>query len=380
MGESAVSVLITGDFCPVNRIEELALRGDYTVVFNDFLQELKCNDLNITDLECPLTMTNEARMKTGPHQRANIECIKLLQYAGFNLVTLANNHIMDFGIQGVSDTLELCKAFQINTVGLGHTPESASKPFLAFINEKSIAVLNYADNEFISLPDGSYMCNAIDPVQMHSDVTIARKMNDFVIIILHAGNEFFNLPSPRTKKLYRYLIDLGADVVVSHHTHVYSGYEIYKSKPIFYGLGNFIYDWPRETCAGWDVGFSIRLILSSKIDFKILPHKQGNNNPGVSSLNEEESKVFFRELERLNKIIDNEEVLKCEFQKLFNEVLPMYDAFLEPNFGRFINSLRKRNLFPRILSKKKRLLYLNLVRCESHRDLLIRLLSQTVGG
>ena len=91
------------------------------------------------------------------------------------------------------------------------------------------------------------MCSQIDPVRLFYDIAAAKKRHDYLIAVIHAGNEFYDLPSPRTKNLYRYLIDNGADAVVAHHTHRFSGYEIYKSKPIFYGLGNFIY----KTGPGW---------------------------------------------------------------------------------------------------------------------------------
>jgi hypothetical protein len=376
MSENQIKILITGDFCPHNRIEELALKSDYASIYNDFIDVFQGNDLNITDLECPLTESGSTRPKTGPHQKAHPACIEILKFANIDLAAIANNHIMDYDSQGVLDTLALCNLNGIDTVGIGKTPEEARMPFSFTKKNKRIAVLNFADNEFISTPDGSFNCNPLNPVQCFYDIKSARHNHDYLIVIIHAGNEFYELPSPRTKKLYRYIIDQGADVVISHHTHSFSGYEIYDSKPIFYGLGNFLYDWPGNINKRWNQGYVVKLYISEKREFEIIPLKQCNENPGVFHLNEQEAREFRQEIDRLNVIITDDNKLEAEFQKYCNSVFPMYDAFIEPYFGRYITALRKRGLFPKVMSRRKRLLLLNLTRCESHRDVLLRMLKE----
>lgn len=367
-------ILITGDFCPINRIEKLALEQNFEAIFNDFLEVFQRNDLNVIDLECPLTLSDAARPKAGPHQKAHPDCIKILNYAGINLVALANNHIMDYDNAGISETIKLCRLNEISTVGTGKSPEEAGKPYTVSIKNKRIAILNYADNEFLSTPDSSYNCNPINPVRCFYDIKGARQSHDYLIVIIHAGNEFYELPSPRSKMLYRYFVDLGADVVISHHTHAWSGYEIYNSKPIFYGLGNFIYDWPGKTNSRWNQGYVVRLNISDKTDFEIIPLKQCNERPGVFHLNDEETRTFQKEMERLNLIIADDQQLETEFRKYCNTVFPMYDAFIEPYFGKYISALRKRAFFPKLMTRRKRLLLLNIFRCDSHRDVLLRML------
>ena len=75
---------------------------------------------------------------------------------------MANNHIMDYGAVGVMETLELCKSHGIETVGIGRSSSDSAMPFTKVIRNKRVAVLNYADNEFISTSDGSFYCNPID--------------------------------------------------------------------------------------------------------------------------------------------------------------------------------------------------------------------------
>ena len=95
-----IIILVTGDVCPHNRIETLSLKGNFKAIFNDFIDVFKNNDLNVIDLECPLTSSKQKQKKIGPHQYANPQCIEILKYAKIDLAAMANNHIMDYGIIG----------------------------------------------------------------------------------------------------------------------------------------------------------------------------------------------------------------------------------------------------------------------------------------
>ncbi len=378
MDNEPLKLLFTGDFCPINRIEHLAVNKAFNTIFNDFVEILKGNDLNVTDLECPLTFSGNTRPKIGPHQKAHPDSVLAMKYAGINVAALANNHIMDYDQAGAAETVRLLRKNNIDTIGIGQNEEEAAQPFTALIKGKKVALMNFADNEFLTSTDGSWRCNAINPLQLYYDIKEARGKHDYLVVIIHGGNEFYALPSPRTKKLYRFIIDLGADALISHHTHALSGYEIYKSKPIFYGLGNFIYDWPGKRNEAWNHGYAVRLILSRKVDFEIIPLKQGNEIPGVFLLNKMEQDHFRKEIDRLNRIIENDAQLSAEFMNYCNSLFPVYNSYIEPAFGRFISWLRNRRLFPDFMSKRKRLLLLNVIRSESHREVLIRMLEDNV--
>ncbi len=376
MVEGETHLLITGDFCPINRIEKLTLDKSLDSIFNEFLDVFDGNDLNITDLECPLTISQVTRPKYGPYQKAHPATIEILKQCGFKLVTMANNHIMDFGSKGAMDTIELCKAHEIDIVGIGFSREEASKPFEFISRGKRILIFNFADDEFLTTPEGSPFCNPLNIMQVYYDIETAKFQCDYIIVIIHGGNEFYELPSPRIRELYRYIIDLGADAVISHHTHVMSGYEVYRSKPIFYGLGNFLYDWPGKRNSTWNIGYAVSLSLGTDIGFKIIPFKQCDELPAIFHLNEKEELQFNLTLERLNEIIADDNRLKIEYVNYCNRVRPMYDAFIEPYFGRLITYLQQRRILPKLMSRRKRLLLLNLIRCESHREVLLTLLKK----
>ncbi|MDN3658893.1 CapA family protein [Ferruginibacter paludis] len=372
----AIKVLFTGDFCPHNRMETFSKDGNYAAVFNDFIEVFKNNDLNVTDVECPLTATSSRVPKIGPYQFASPHTIGILQYANIGLAAMANNHMMDCGAEGVNDTINICKKAGIATVGTGANNTEKRKPFSTVIKGKKIAIINFAENEFISVPGSEVGANGMHLVNNYYDITAAKKDHDFVLLMVHGGNEFYSLPSPRIKETYRFFIDIGADVVISNHTHCFSGYEVYNGKPIFYSLGNFIYDWPEKQQADWNFGYVVKLSITDKIDFEIIPLKQNSGVPGVFKLDEEEKISFDLKLAQFNKIIGDDEQLASSFDAYCNSVKRMYEAFIEPGFGKTIASLRARGFFPKFMKKRKRLLLLNLARCEAHRDVLINLLSK----
>ena len=120
---------------------------------------------------------------------------------------------------------------------------------------------------------------------------------------------------------------------------------------MFYGLGNFIYDWPGKINERWNKGYVVRFNISDEMDFEIIPLKQGNEQAGVFHLNKKETIGFKKEIDRLNRIISDDEELEKEFRNYCEKVYPMYDAFIEPYWGKYITALQKRGLFPKMMSK-----------------------------
>jgi poly-gamma-glutamate synthesis protein (capsule biosynthesis protein) len=379
MIKSNGTILITGDFCPVNRTSSLITVGGERPLFNDFLAFTKDKDISVTNLECPLTETEAEIDKYGPAMKASANVARILSAAGFNLVTLANNHIMDYGIKGLKSTLKACEANNMNYVGVGDSQTEARKIFYARAGSFNVAILNFAENEF-STTQGRYPgANPLDPINNYGDILEAKTNADYVIVIVHGGNELFNLPSPRIKKTFHFFAEAGASAIFLHHAHCYSGYEIYKGTPIFYGLGNFIFDKPLKRNQPWNYGYAVELNLTGNLIFNIIPYDQCGKNIGITLLNDKEKQLFNYNIERLNSIIMDDEKLSMEFEKYCKRVKKVYFSHIEPHSIKLLHSLRNRKLLPSLLSKKKKTLYLNLMRCESHRDVLINLLDSREG-
>src|SRR5690606_25591800 len=123
-----------------------------------------------------------------------------------DLVTLANNHILDYNNEGVLDTVEFCKKNKLETVGAGSDLINASKTFYLNIKKRTIAIINFAENEWASASKNSAGANPMDIVDNVTQIKEAKSNSDFVFVIVHGGHEYYNLPSPRMKKQYRFYV------------------------------------------------------------------------------------------------------------------------------------------------------------------------------
>ncbi len=376
---STANIVITGDVhLGGGRVRELARQNDAEGLFGEFLKLFRDADLAVTNLESPLINGGTQIAKTGPNLKSPPDTLPVLKKAGFGLVTLANNHIMDYGTEGLESTLNACKDAGIATVGAGMSSEEAMKPFTAEINGITIAVLNIAENEFGTTQNGEPGGHAMDPVLNFYAIQNAKKHADRVIVVVHGGHEHYELPSPRMKKTYRFYADAGADAVVGHHTHCISGHERYNGTPIFYSLGNFLFDNESgNELSGWNKGFICSLTFPKKGDaeFKLRPYIQGLNTGGLELPSEKQTQEIESEIISLNSIIARDEELEKRFKEFCLRSRRLYSSYIEPHSVRLIHALRNRNILPSLLSERKKLLYTNLVRCEAHRDILIKTLT-----
>src|SRR4030042_2350299 len=233
-----MNFLITGDFYISDDFPRIDLFDSSILTLFDHA------DFRIVNLETPITIKNKQNkiLKTGPHlctTKATI--LPSLEKLRINLVTLANNHIMDYGRPGLLDTLTSLKGAEIATVGAGLNLRDAARPFILEKERLRIGILNFAENEWASATTRKPGANPLDLIENHKQIHEAKKMSEFVIVIIHGGHEYCHFPSPKMTKLYRFYADSGASVIVGHHPHCISGYEVYKGVPIFYSLGNFIF-------------------------------------------------------------------------------------------------------------------------------------------
>lgn len=378
-----MKLLICGDYVPYNRTISLNDNGDIDSIFNDFLPHIKESDYTVVNLEAPIVENLDSKSKikkNGPHLRSNKNAIETLYKAGVNIITLANNHFRDYGNEGVETTLKYCRLLNMNVVGGGVNIESASKPLILNIeNNKYIGILNICENEYSIASIETGGSNPFDIINNYYQIKELRSTVDYLFIIYHGGHEEYQLPNPYVKKVFRFFIDLGADAVVCHHAHCYSGYEIYQNKPIFYGLGNFSFDEKESETSAWNQGFAVQFNVDSMVQFKIIPYVQGGIIPGIKLLNEKEQETFDKHITMLNEIIASDDLLQQNFDSWGISHSKMYFSMLDPNnTNRIYSKLYSLGLIPKLKKKYLRLL-LNLIRCESHRSMIINILNRNEG-
>src|SRR5690606_7204932 len=221
-------ILVTGD---------LVIKQSYpiTKISTEVLNTFKSSDINIVNLEAPVTESSSKILKTGPYHKAQKDSTKgVLEALNIKLCTLANNHILDYDEQGVLDTIEFCRILNIETVGAGKNKAEAASIFYFSAKVGKIAGIKIAENEWASATDCTAGANGMDLISDTLKIQEARQNAVYVFVIVHGRQEHYNLPSPRMQSQYRYYATPGADIVISHHTHCISGFEIYNGIPIYY--------------------------------------------------------------------------------------------------------------------------------------------------
>ena len=277
------------------------------------------------------------------------------------------------------ETRELLENAGIKTVGIGKN--SAEAATVLYINQKekgTLAIVNCCEHEFSIATDTTAGANPLNPIQQYYNIQEARTKADYVLVIVHGGHEHYALPSPRMKETYRFFIDAGADAIINHHQHCYSGYEIYHGKPIFYGLGNLLFDHKSERHGPWNEGFMVSLRLDKQTlpQFELYPYTQCNERPSVIPMNEAERKIFAERIDKLNQIISNEDQLNTTFETWAQKTSRNFLVPFQPYCTRTAKRLFVHGLLPSFITRKKRYQILNYLNCEAHLDKLRTVVSK----
>lgn len=369
--------------------------ADLETSLKDVKETISSSDFSIVNLETSITCeVNQPIVKSGPVIVSDARVLDLVKYIGFDGLTLANNHFGDLGARGVVENIELIKASGLWYVGAGENAGVAAQLKYLHIGGQTIAVINCCEHEFTIATDEKAGCNALNPIQQYYAIRQAKEEADYLIAIVHGGHEHYQLPSPRMQETYRFFIDAGADVVVNHHQHCYSGYEKYKDKFIFYGLGNFLFDWEGRSPT-WDKGCVLELVLEDTVSFRLIPYEQNisdfysskiDNDSAckqlIAVLSGQQYEDFFLHMKELNAIICNPHELQKHWQDMAKRREVEYKAMLKPTNTKWMKRLLrispskiKKSMEVPYFTQKRCLELLNGLQCESHKDILQFLLT-----
>ncbi len=242
--ERPPEIVITGDILLAGRAEQLIEEQGCGAPFAGVADVLRRADLSIGNLECSLTTSGSAAEKTWTF-RAHPDTAAALVDAGYDLVTLANNHSMDYGADALIETISALQSRGINSVGAGENLACARRHVVVEVGAPPVrvAVLGYSNmrpTEFYASED----CPGTNPARLSAvtdDVAAARGVADSVIVLFHWGDELSTAPSERQRLLAHAAADAGADLVIGHHPHVLQGFELRGRSLIAYSLGNFLF-------------------------------------------------------------------------------------------------------------------------------------------
>ncbi len=373
----SVTVNIAGDFC----IEPAYIGSN--LLSQEIKEVYQKADINIVNLECPVNKNGDRYkiVKHGPHLQTTDKIFDYFHQLNITAVTLANNHLLDYGVQGVETTLEECKKNSILSVGAGKNLAEAGKHIIIEKNNTSIAVVNFCEHEWSIATDETAGANPLDIVENLSQLKKAKESADFVLVIFHGGHEYYNLPSPRIKKLFRFFADNGADAIISHHTHCISGYEVYNNVPILYGVGNMLFT-RKSNFPGWLTGLTAQLVLEKgqTVQFHFIPTRQSAGEPVLSVLQGNDKETVLKDVEQFSSIIADDSKLKNEWTALIEKRSPLYlYAFsaVPAIPGRYVrSSLRRLGFVDKFLSKRYLAGVINYFTCQSHHDIATQVLKK----
>lgn len=380
MTEKEISINICGDFYS----DSTSLIDNY--FSKEVLELFEKSDFNVINLECPVVNSRCKKIhKTGPHLSGSPYTFSYLRQINTGLVTLATNHLMDYGPDGLKSTLTLCNENKIAYVGAGMSIGEARKPFIYKSGNTKITILNFAENEWSIASENRPGANPVNIIDNVRQIRSAREISDFVLVIIHGGHEQYHLPNPRIVSQYRFYAENGASAVVGHHPHCISGFEIHKEVPIFYSLGNFLFTW-NSVRDSWYMGLVLNLIIKkdAKIRWNIIPVKQARNTFNLTLVDGIEKQNVMSEIDKYSMIISDDKLLsenwECFVEKWYDEKLDICSPIQMFGNKRIINALRKVGLNRLFRRKDNYANILNNIRCESHNDLLKRILEKYIEG
>jgi len=295
----SVSISIGGDVMFDSYVSETINKIGLDNYIEDIAPIFKCSDISMVNLETAISTRGEKEKDKQFTFRADSKYLQVLASSGINVVTLANNHSLDFGATALEDTFSYLTEKNIAFVGAGRDMDEASKAIHINKNNVKITILGSSHViPFVSWNAGSKstgLATTYDPTRLNSEIRKAKSISDFVICYIHWGEEGKNLPVEYQKVLAHSYIDNGADLVVGSHPHVLQGIEYYKNKTILYSMGNLIFtDMYKKTAIA-----KITINNTKSVSLKILPVDIVNFKPTLVN-DYEKSHMLFKELESIS--------------------------------------------------------------------------------
>lgn len=314
--QEPISIFIAGDFCSTPSTSKIT-------VSDELKKLIQSCDLKVVNFEVPL----KPIVTLAPQKRQrffqNDDAPDFLRGLGFNLFSLANNHAFDWGNEGL---LKTKAAFGDSAFGTGTYNEAYQ---VKVVEVKGVKIGFYAlsfaayTGVFDDVMNHEGLgCAYINDLRVNHDIMEAKKYVDYLFILPHDGIEYIDVPTPETIARYRDFIDYGADGVIAAHPHCPQGWETYKGKPIFYSLGNFLfnskegYDF-RANKPHWYEGLCVVLTIDNcQLSWEVVNTKNVNN-VGIEIDN---SEIRIEHDELLCSYLTNNEMYMDYFKVVAREI------------------------------------------------------------
>lgn len=389
-------IIIGADLVPTESNYQYFKNGNVkNLIGNELQDKLNNADFTIFNLEVPLTDIAAPIDKCGPNLLAPVNTIEGLKAINPYFFTLANNHILDQGEQGLASTITTLDKAGIKYAGAGKNIKEARAPYVTEINGIKIGIYCCAEHEFTIATENRPGANPFDPLESPDHIISLKQNCDYVIVLYHGGKEHFRYPSPWLQKTCRKLVEKGADLVVCQHSHCIGAAEewVYDTRvgKIIYGQGNFLFD--NNKSEYWKTG----LLIVLKLEKQLSEEKKDVLGENIIASFQYLPLQKLKETVRLAKGIDAQNILttfECRSKEILSpeKVVKFYQQFADSMLNKYLiafagtstrgflyrafNKLSGQRLnkwnIGRKYKRQERIVIRNFVECEAHRELMLQ--------
>lgn len=372
-------IIIGADLVPTKDNYDLFESGDIEKLVGIELKKIiEDADMRIYNLECVISDNGEKIKKCGPHLSAPTSVMKGIAALKPNIVTLANNHIMDLGEDGLKSTISQLEKNNIKYIGAGKDLNEARKPYYFELDGYKIGIYATSEHEFSSASEKQYGSNSIDLLEDFDAIRKIKKECDYLILLYHGGNERYRYPAPYLQKICRKFVECGVNLLICQHSHCVGCKEDYAGGTIIYGQGNFHF--VRQSDDFFKTSLLVQLKINkeknkSLIDIDYIPITLSENSIKLAD-EKEKNKILEDFYKRSNEIL-NKKIIEDKYdefsKKMCNEIYyPRILGRISNNiFYKILNKLFQKKITKKLFSKKDYLAILNALKCEAHRETFI---------
>ncbi len=342
----SVTLKAVGDIAFFKSINAKAKESGKNSIFENVENRLNRADIIFGNFEFPFSKKGEPNFSHSYEgYRGDFDMLPHLSSVRFSILNLANNHVMDWGVEGLETTKNALNQLGIETVGAGVNLEEARKPVVFQKNGIKFGFLGYTKSGGWIASKALPGAAKIDKSLIKEDISALRRKVNHIIVSLHWGIEFSDYPYPDDIEMAHEIINMGSSVILGHHPHVIQGYEKYNNGVIFYSLGNFVYD-PFSERVFVNTAINKRLdnmiveinfLKNSIISFSVIPTKINDELRPIILVGKEKERLLNR-IELLSDDITNKknEFYRSAFGNLFERELKTSKLLLKQNGWKFI--------------------------------------------
>lgn len=375
-GGYILKIYIGADFVPTDINRSAFENGDIHTLIGPKLYDMLCTtDLNIFNLEVPLTDSNTPIVKFGNNLKSPTKIVNAFKRIPSLFLTVCNNHCYDQGFEGLQSTMNVLEQHDIAYGGIGENIHAAGKPYIFTKDGIRLGIYMCTEHEFSCANDHRAGANPFDVLESFDHVESLANQCDYVIVLYHGGKEFYQYPSPMLQRYCRKFIEKGAALVLCQHSHCIGSREDYKTGTIIYGQGNFVF----HTSAFDELHDIVdnSLLIEVDIDdagFHVSEIPLVQTEMGVRLASPEEAQRILESYKKRSKQCENAEFIIENYKQFADTHINRY---LREFLGRtwivkVINGLTRRKLVRLLLGKTSYLGIQNFIECEAHHELFLQ--------